>query len=259
VTLQRFETLRESNIVSEFDYDTAVLNKKKSEIQLQQLAQQINDTLASDNNLLEQREIEKQLLAQQLAEQERLLHDTTLYASADGVITVLSSDLGQNVTAGSELARISDVSGYRVDATLSDFYLHQLRVGMAVNVDLGTGALAGRLAQILPAVENGTIGVQIELEDPANAQLKPNLRVEAGIVTEERSSGVRVTNGIVFKGPGLQAIFVMQEGEAVKRDVDVGLINSKHVEIRSGLAAGDEIIISDTAEFQHLDRISLND
>lgn len=50
MTLQRFETLRESNIVSEFDYDTAVLNAKKSEIQLQQLAQQITDALASDSN-----------------------------------------------------------------------------------------------------------------------------------------------------------------------------------------------------------------
>jgi HlyD family secretion protein len=259
VTLQRFDTLRQSNIVSQFDYETAVLNAKKTELQLQQLEQQVGDTLASDSNALAQREIEKQLLTQQLAEQQRVLHETTIHASGDGIITVLSSELGQNIVVGSELVRISDVSGYRVDATLSDFYLHQIAVGMPVNVDLGTGTLTGRLAQILPAIDNGTIGVQIELDDPANTQLKPNLRVEAGIVTEQRSSGLRVTNGVVFNGPGRQALFVVQDGEAVKRDVEVGLINSKHVEIRSGLTAGEEIVISDMSDYQHLAQISLND
>lgn len=259
VTLQRFDTLRQSNIVSQFDYETAVLTAKKTELQLQQLEQQVTDTLASDSNALEQREIEKQLLTQQLAEQERVQHETTIHASGDGIITVLSSELGQNIVAGSELVRISDVSGYRVDATLSDFYLHQIAVGMPVTVDLGTGTLAGRLTQILPAIDNGAIGVQIELDDPANAQLKPNLRVEAGIVTEQRSAGLRVGNGIVFTGPGLQSIFVVQDNAAVKREIEVGLINSKHVEIRSGLAAGEEIIISDISDYRHLDQISLND
>ncbi len=252
VIVERYETLIQSNVVSRFDYDTARLNAQKTQLQLDQLAQQVADTIAADNNALEQRAVERELLAQQLAEQKTLLHDTTLRASSDGIITVLMSDIGQNVTAGAELARISDLSSYRVDATLSDFYLHQIRVGMPVMLDLGNNDLSGHLEQILPAVDNGTIRLRITLDDPGSAQLKPNLRVEAGIITESRDEGLRVTNGIVFNGAGLQSVFVITDGAAVKRQVEVGLSNTNHVEVVNGLAEGDEIIISDMTAYKHL-------
>jgi HlyD family secretion protein len=257
VIVERYEALIQSNVVSRFDFDSARLNAQKTGMQLQQLAQQITDTVAADGNALEQRAVERQLLAQQLAEQQELLHDTTLRASSAGIITVLMSDIGQNVVAGAELARISDLTSYRVDATLSDFYLHQISAGMPVAIDLGSGGLTGRLDQILPAVDNGTIRLRIALDDPGNAQLKPNLRVEAGIVTESRDSGLRVTNGIVFNGSGLQEVFVVQDGMAVQRQVEVGLTNSGHVEIVSGLDEGDEIIISDMSAYAHLDEIEV--
>jgi HlyD family secretion protein len=258
VIVERFETLIQSNVVSRFDYDTARLNAQKTKLQLQQLAQQVADTIAADNNALEQRAVERQLLAQQLAEQQTLLHDTTLRASSDGIITVLNSDIGQNVAAGAELARISDLSSYRVDATLSDFYLHQISAGMPVTIDLGSGRVAGRLDQILPAVDNGTIRLRITLEDPGSTQLKPNLRVEAGIITESREEGLRVSNGIVFNGAGLQNVFVINGGTAAKRQVEIGLSNTNHVEIVSGLAEGDEIIISDMSAYQHLDQLGID-
>jgi HlyD family secretion protein len=258
VIVERYDTLIEANVVSRFDYDTARLNAQKTELQLQQLAQQVADTITADTNALEQRAVERQLLAQQLAEQETLLHDATLRASSNGIITVLMSDIGQNVAAGAELARISDLSSYRVDATLSDFYLHQISVGMLVTLDLGNGSLGGHLEQILPAVDNGTIRLRITLDEPGNAQLKPNLRVEAGIVTDSRHEGLRVTNGVVFNGAGLQNVFVVQNAVAVKRQVEVGLSNSDHVEIVRGLAEGDEIIISDMTEYQHLDKVGID-
>lgn len=258
VILERFTKLQATNVVSEFDYDTAALNVRKTELQLTQLARQIDDTAAANHTAMQQREVERHLLEQQLAEQERLLHDTTLRASTDGIVTVLQSEIGQNVTAGSELARVSNLSSYRVDATLSDFYLHQIGVDMPVNIDLGTNTLTGKLSRILPAIDNGTIRLQIELDEPGNPQLKSNLRVEAGIVTQSRAEGLRVSNGIVFNGAGQQQVFVVEDGEAAKRPVTVGLTNSSYVEIVSGLAEGEEIIVSDMTEYMHLDSIGID-
>ncbi|MDP1930056.1 MAG: efflux RND transporter periplasmic adaptor subunit [Gammaproteobacteria bacterium] len=259
VTLERYEALRRSNIASQNDYDLASLNVKKSGVLVRQLTQQISDTLASNRNLVEQRDIESQLLQQQLNEQEQLLSDTTVRASTTGMITVLSSQLGQNVVAGAELARISDLSSFRVDATLSDFYLHQVSVGMPVNIDIGTGDISGTLSQILPAVDNGTISLQIELIHAGHVQLKPNMRVDAKILTEQRDSGMRVSNGIVFNSAGLQQVFVIQGNTASKRQVEVGLQNSNFVEIVSGLVEGEEIIISDMSDYDHLEQVVVTD
>ncbi|MDP2141452.1 MAG: efflux RND transporter periplasmic adaptor subunit [Gammaproteobacteria bacterium] len=259
VTLERYETLRRSNIASQNDYDLASLSVKKSGVLVRQLVQQISDTLASNRNLVEQRDIESQLLRQQLNEQEQLLSDTTVRASTAGMITVLSSQLGQNVVAGAELVRISDLSSFRVDATLSDFYLHQVSVGMPVNIDIGTGDISGTLSQILPAVDNGTIRLQIELTHAGHVQLKPSMRVEAKILTQQRDSGMRVSNGIVFNSAGLQQVFVIQGNTASKRQVEVGLQNSNFVEIVSGLVEGEEIIISDMSDYDHLEQVVVTD
>lgn len=257
VMLERYGSLYQRNIVPRFEYESTVLAEKKAALQLQQLEQQIADTLAAADNQLQQNEIARRLLQQKLAEQQQLQHDTTLRASSDGIITVLSSEIGQNINVGSELARISDLSSFRVDATISDFYLHQVSVGMPVNVNVGSGTLAGKLSRILPAVENGTILLQIELAQPDSTSLKSNLRVEAAIITASRSEGLRVANGIVFNGAGTREVFVVQDGKAVKRRVQVGLSNSRYVEILSGLSAGDEIIISAMTDYQHLDQIAM--
>lgn len=259
LTLERYETLRRSNIASQNDYELAALNARKSSVLVRQLAQQINDTIESNRNLLEQRDIESQLLLQQLSEQEQLLSSTTLRASNTGMITVLSSQLGQNVDVGAELVRISDLSSFRVDATLSDFYLYQVRTGMPVNIDTGTGTISGTLSQILPAVENGTIRLQIELTHSGHVQLRPNMRVDTRILTQQRDSGTRVSNGIVFGSAGIQQVFVIQGDTASRRQVEVGLQNSNFVEIVNGLVEGEEIIISDMSDYDHLEQVSVVD
>jgi HlyD family secretion protein len=258
VIFDRYERLVQSNTVSRFDHETARLNARKTKLALEQLTQKVTETVQSDSNALSQRAVQRQLIAQQLAEQQKLLRDTTIRADGNGILTVLHSEVGRNVVAGSELARISDLSSFRVDATLSDFYLHQISTGLPVKINIGTGDITGRIEQILPAVDNGTLRLRIALDEPANAQLKPNQRIEAAIVTESRSSGLRVANGIVFNGSGLQDVFVVQGEELVRRQVEVGLTNASHVEIVSGLSEGDVVVISDMADKQHLDRLSLN-
>lgn len=258
VVLERFSMLFERNIVSKLDYDANKLALQKAELMLRQVEQRISDTLAADQNQLQQNEVSLRLLKQRLQDQQQLKDHLTIRAQSDGIITVLADEVGRNVNAGMELARVSNLSSFRVDATVSDFYLSQIAAGMPVNVDLGEATLSGKLDRILPAVENGTVLLQIAFDHPDNAGLKQNLRVEARIVTASRSEGLRVSNGVAFKGAGLQEVFVINGDEAIKRQVSVGLSNSKYVEITSGPREGDEIIISDMADYQQLEQVDID-
>lgn len=258
-TLERYTALREGRIVTKALYDEARLDVERTEIQIRQIERQIADVTASDANQRAQHEVERQLLMQNLKKQERLLAQATVRADSAGVVTTLVNQLGRNVTAGTELARISDLSAFRVDATLSDYHLHQVAKGMPVRIDFGATPIEGRVERILPAVDNGTLRLQIALADPSNSQLKQNLRVQARIVTAERSSGLRVANGIVFNGTGVHDVFVLHDGKAARRSVEAGLSNSRYVEILHGLEEGEEVIISDMSDYEHLREIAVRD
>jgi HlyD family secretion protein len=78
------------------------------------------------------------------------------------------------------------------------------------------------------------------------------------VITNRQDDVLRVKNGPVFRGGKRQAIFVVNGGEAIRREVNVGQRNGDYVEIVSGLKAGDKIIISDTKEYDQLSTLQLN-
>lgn len=258
INLERYETLFQSKTVSKYDFDAARLAVEKTRVQLRQLAQEVRDIAELSENALAQLEVQKRLLRQQLAEQRRLREESVVKAGVAGIITVLADELGQSVPEGSELVRVSDLSSFRIDAALSDYYLQEIRPGMTALINLGGEPVEGRVEQILPSVENDTLRLQVELENPRLPRLKPNLRVEVELITRQAAASLRVSNGSVFNGPGRHEVFVIDGGFAVKRAVEVGLVNTRQVEILSGLREGEEIIISGAEDYGHLESIAVN-
>jgi HlyD family secretion protein len=89
------------------------------------------------------------------------------------------------------------------------------------------------------------------------AGLRPNLQVDIEVVTEHTSRSLRVKNGVVFNGGKVQEVFVLRDGVATRQQVKVGMSNTKFVQLLQGVDAGDEIIISDMREYDHLKQIQV--
>ncbi len=191
-------------------------------------------------------------------ELERKLHETTVTARQPGVITWINQSVGRQVTEGESLVRIANLERFRIEASCSDRYASRLRVGMPVSVRINDQRLVGRVASILPAVENNTIALQVELEENNHPALRPNLRAEVFLVTDRKEQVLRAPNGPAFNGARSQKLFVLREAEAVATEVRIGLTNADYVEIAAGdLQAGDRIIISDMSDYDHLNRLKL--
>jgi len=162
-----------------------------------------------------------------------------------GVLTWVNENLGATVQAGDALARVADLSSFRVRATISDTYADQLREGGPVTVRLNGTDLRGSISNISPAVEKGVVTFYAQLDQPHHPVLRANLRADVFVVTDAQRKVLRLKNGPFYQGGHEGAVFVVQDGKATRRTVQFGASNFDYVQIVSGLRPGEEVVVSD--------------
>jgi HlyD family secretion protein len=236
---------------------TAELNVRRTEIQLRQQRALLEDTRRTTASNIAAADLQKAILAKQIAQQEQLLDRTRVRAPFGGMLTWLVEEEGASVGAGQLVARVSELNNYRIEASTSDFHARQLAPGQAVRVEQNGEILAGSVHTILPEIQNGTIKLLVDLAQPRNPILRNKMRVDVNVVTERRANVLVVDNGPAFNGHGRQAAFVVRDGVARKTVLDLGAGDGKVVEVAAGARAGMRVIVSDTSAFKDQDSIRI--
>ena len=225
-------------------------------------ADKLNNQLSYSRNSLAGRERQLQLEVgmeeKEVQQLSRKMRETDVRAPRAGVVTWVNENLGQQVAEGAPLARIANLGRYKIEGTCSDRYAEQLTVGMPIELRLPKARLSGTLTDILPEVSGNTIRFRVELNNPSDENLRPNLRAELYVITEKRENVLRVKNGPTFRGGKRQSIFVVRGNEAIRTEIRAGLRNGDYVEIEGGLKAGDKIVISNTEEYENMSKLQLS-
>ncbi len=231
--------------------------ERQAGIELKQLEASRTNARAATKAELDGLTLELTKLQKERIEARRVLDLATAGADRNGVVTWTLTEEGAAVSRGAVIARIADLSSYRVDASVSDAYVSRLSPGLPVQVRVDDKTFAGTIADVLPTVQNGVVTVRVTLADKSNALLRPNLRVEVFIVTGHRDRALRVAKGSSTSGEGYQQVFVIRGDRAERVRVRFGIASFDFVEVLEGLVAGDEIIVSDMTDYQHLTSIRL--
>jgi len=255
---ERNQKLRSSGIVSGEDLLTAELNVRRTEIQLRQQRELVEDTRRATAGAVAAARLQQAILHKQIEQQEQLLAQTRVCAPFAGMLTWMLEEEGASVAAGQLVARVSELNNYRVEASLSDFHARQLAAGQAVRVEQNGEILAGTVHTILPEIQNGTIKLLVDLARPRNPHLRNKMRVDVNVVTERRANVLVIDNGAAFNGRGRQPAFAVQDGVARKTTLELGASDGKVVEVVAGAKTGDRFIVSDTAAFKDLDSIRIS-
>jgi HlyD family secretion protein len=185
-----------------------------------------------------------------IAEQAAKLRQADISSQQPGVLTWVNDNLGATVQTGDALARVADLSRFRVRATIADTYADQLHPGDAVLVRLGPGTdLRGTVASISPAVDKGTVTFYATLDQDHHPALRANLRADVFVTTRAHRAVLRLKNGSYYQGGQEQPVFVLSGGRAVRRMVHFGDSNADYVQVLSGLRVGEEVVVSDTKAY----------
>ena len=258
VKWQRFQTLRKSGAVSGEDMLTAELNVKRTEIQLRQQRELIEDGRRATASSIDGARLQQAILRRQLEQQQLLLAQASVRAPFAGMLTALASEEGASIATGQLLAKVSQLNNYRVEASLSDFHARSIEVGQAVRIEQNGKLLAGKVENILPEIQNGVIKLLVALEQPNDPLLRNKMRVDVNIVTEQKTGALVADSGAAFNGRGRQFVFVVRDGVARKTQVEIGAGDGRSVEIVAGAGLGERIIVSDTTRFKDADSIRIS-
>ncbi|HTI58102.1 efflux RND transporter periplasmic adaptor subunit [Mucilaginibacter sp.] len=239
------------------DIEQAELNLKVAMLEKKQIENEIKSK--QKTMLIEEKEAEIAADIQQndLNELERKLKLANVVATRSGVVTFVNKNIGANIKEGETLARIADLSSFKVTGSLSDTYLDQLHTGMPIIVRINDTQLKGTVSNVNPSVQNGIINFDIQLEERNNKQLRPNMKVDVFLVTAVHTRVLRVANGAAFKGASPQDVFVINGNKAVMRSVHTGLSNFDYVEVVDGIKEGDQVITSDMSEYKNTKELTV--
>jgi len=235
---------------------TATQRKVRVDIERERMIkfqQTVNSQIQADNARLGQ-------LETTLALRKRQAEALLLKAGIAGVLQQVPVQEGQQVTAGTNLARVARPDVLRAELRIAETQAKDILLGLPVRVDTRNGIVDGKVERIDPAVQNGTVQVDVEITGELPPGARPDLSVE-GTIQIERLANVLYVGRPAFGQPNSEVrLFRLNasDGIAARVPVKLGRSSVNLIEITQGLNVGDQVVLSDTSAWDAYDRIRLN-
>ena len=182
-------------------------------------------------------------------------------AGMAGVLEQVPVEAGQRVAAGANLARVADPTRLKAQIKIPETQARDIQPGLPVSVDTRNGLVEGRVSRVDPAVQDGTVLVDVTFNGTALPKgARPDLSVE-GTVELERIPNALIVNRPAFgrEESTVNLFRLSPDGsQATRVQVSLGRGSVNVVEVRSGLREGDRVILSDTSAYEADEHIRLN-
>lgn len=254
-SLARNRKLFAEGLVSEELLRQSELDEARTRVELARLKDEMRLARRSADVERGSLGVELETARREAAAAERELALSAARSEADGVVTFVASGEGAAVRKGDVLARVADLTAFRVDALVPDVHAARVAPGQEALVRIDGTRLAGTVGRVAPEVRDGQVTVSVSLSEKAHPLLRPSLRVDVEVVTGRKERAVRLPRGSFGAAEGGVSVWVLKGDEAVRTAVRLGLSNAERYEALSGLSEGDEVILSEMADFAHLTRV----
>ncbi len=179
-------------------------------------------------------------------------------AGIAGVLQRIAVEEGQQVAAGSNLARVARPGELMAELRIAETQAKDIVIDQPARIDTRNGIVAGKVLRVDPAVQNGTVQVDVELTGDLPGGARPDLSVD-GTIEIERLADVLYVGRPAFGQPETEARLFRVDADGVAERVPVllGRSSVNLIEVRQGLQAGDRVVLSDTSAYDQADRLRL--
>ncbi|HVO12420.1 MAG TPA: HlyD family efflux transporter periplasmic adaptor subunit [Vicinamibacteria bacterium] len=181
-------------------------------------------------------------------------------AGIDGVLQQVPVEVGQRVTPGTNLARVARPEKLKAVVRVPETQARDVMPGQRARVDTRNGVVDARVIRVDPAVQNGTVTVDLALLGELPKGARPDLTVDGTIELQRLENVLHVGRPAMGQPQSTVGLFRVVKGssEAQRVRVRLGQASVSSVEVTDGLAEGDQVILSDTSAYDSVDRIRLN-
>ena len=180
-------------------------------------------------------------------------------AGINGVLQAVAVEVGQQVTPGTNLARVSDPKLLKAQIQIAETQAKDVVPGQKASIDTRNGIVEGHVTRIAAAPVNGTVAVDVSLDGPLPPGARPDLSVDGTITIENLRDVMFVGRPVHGQADSTIGIFKLTPdgGEATRVNVKLGRVSVNAVEVVSGLQVGDKVILSDMSQWDNVDRVRL--
>jgi HlyD family secretion protein len=180
-------------------------------------------------------------------------------AGTGGVLQQVLVTEGQQVTPGTNIARVADPNSLKAVLRVAETQIGGVKIGQKVIVDTRNGLIDGQVSRIDPAAREGTFEIDASLIGPLPPSARPDLSVDGTIELERLQDVLKVGRPAFGQAQQTIGMFVLTPDgtEAERRQVKLGRNSVSMIEILDGLKEGDRVIISDTSALDSYNRIRL--
>ena len=180
-------------------------------------------------------------------------------AGINGVLQLLPVEEGANVAVGTNLARVADPRRLKAEIKIAETQAKDVAYGQHATIDTRNGIVKGHVIRIDPSVVNGTVTVDVGIDDPLPLGARPDLSVDGTIELENLKDVLYVGRPVHGQSDSTIGIFkIVDDGaEAVRVNVKLGRSSVNTIEILDGLKVGDKVILSDMSAWDAFDRVRL--
>lgn len=230
----------------------AELAYRTTAMQLEQLRQRYDNERRMRASAIEARRLDLSIADRNLATQERTLDDARLKSPRAATLTYISSDIGRQVSAGEKIASVADLSTFKIAAEISETNARLLAIGGKASVKISKNIYAGTVVNVSPVSTDGAVSFSVVLDDNAASNLRAGLKGDVFVVRDVKADVLRLPIGPYYnRGAGEYELFVRTSpGTLERRRVSLGDAGYNYVEVRSGLDAGDEVVLGDMSSFK---------
>jgi HlyD family secretion protein len=245
---------------------TADVTQKLSQVREDQL--KIRLDLEQERTRVAADSAQARLQAQQAhLEQARAMYDLRksqadalhVRAGITGVLQLLPVDVGQSVAVGTNIARVADPTKLKAEIKIAETQAKDIVIGQNATVDTRNGIVNGHVIRIDPSVVNGTVTVDVGIDDPLPLGARADLSVDGTITLENLKDVLYVGRPVHGQTDATISLFKVMpdDSDAERVNVKLGRSSVNTVEILSGLQVGDKVILSDMSQWDNVDRIRL--
>jgi HlyD family secretion protein len=198
-------------------------------------------------------------LQQDLVVTRSKLLELTVRAPLAGLVTALELTVGQSRNRGDRLAEITPLTGYKLSATVDEYYLTRVHAGQAAAVTLDEHAWPLTVLRVYPQVKNGGFTVDLGFTGGTPAGLLRGQTLTGRLTLGDDAPGLVLPAGAFLERSGGDWAFVLDPDgrHARHRHIRTGRRNALQIEILAGLAAGEGVITSDYDGLERVERIDL--
>jgi HlyD family secretion protein len=180
-------------------------------------------------------------------------------AGFEGKLQQLSVEVGQQVQPGTNLARVADPTLLKAEVRIAETQAKDIQIGQLATIDTRNGVVAGEVSRIDPAVQNGTVTVDVRITGDLPRGARPDLSVDGVIELDRLEDVVFVGRPAFGQESSTVGIFKLSpdESRAQRVQVQLGKASVNTIEVVAGLVPGDRVILSDMQQWDDYDRVRL--